>query len=311
MNAVANTFLLLAVVLQSAFGSSGMFGRLQTSLQAAVSPKLPDSKSVAYIPEKYQTEPVLKAASTAYTPSAVSAVVYDVTSGKVLVSKNASSELPMASLTKLMTVLTILQSHNNLDEVVTIPEELPVLGATDQKIGVVTGEEFYLRDMLKATLIYSANDVANSLAIWDSGSIEKFATKMNSQAETWGLSSSNFVNPSGLDVADHYSSAEDLLTLSTILLQSPLVRTMVNTERTSITSLTGKPYVLTTTNQSLNLPSVYGLKTGQTIGAGQCLILLGRNKAGHEIITIVLNSPNRFQESQNMVNYVFNNYIWK
>jgi D-alanyl-D-alanine carboxypeptidase len=309
MNIFTNLLMLIAL-------SVGLIGgnisdNIQSVLQSAFTYKLPKSNNVAFQPVNFQNQADKKPAAVDYTPNAKSVIIYDITSGQILVSKNADAKLPMASLTKLMTVLTILQDHQNLDELVTIPEGLPSLGAADQKINVSAGEQFVLRDLLKATLIYSANDVANSLAIWDSGSIDRFADKMNSQAKVWGLGDSHFVNPTGLDAINHYASSKDLLTLSSVIIQSPALRQIVNTEKATITSKDGKAYLLTTTNHDLSLPSVYGLKTGQTEAAGQCLILLARNKDGHEIITIVLNSPDRFGESLNMVNYVFNNYIWK
>ena len=310
MNAISNSLLIIGILVQSAFGSTGVFGRISSAVTVATSVPVPKTTRATYIPVAYQTAPAPKTSPT-YGALASSALIYDVTTGQVLYEKNSSAKLPMASLTKLMAVLTIIQDHHNFNEVVTIPENLPVLGSADQKINIQPGEQFYLDDLLKATLIYSANDVANALAIWDAGSLEKFADKMNAQAQVWGLKESHFVNPTGLDTQNHYSSAHDLLSLSTILLQNPQLRTIVNTQKTSITTLGGKPYVLTTTNHDLSLPYVFGIKTGQTDAAGQCLILLGRNAADHEIITVVLNSPDRFIESKNMVNYAFNNYIWK
>jgi D-alanyl-D-alanine carboxypeptidase (penicillin-binding protein 5/6) len=311
MNLVANIFLLISVLLQASVGNSGLFAKIESALQAATATDLHKTMRVAYKPTTYQPQPIKIATASTYTPTANAALIYDVTSGQVLVSKNISNPVPMASLTKLMTVLTILQTHHNLDETITIPDNLPPLEAADQKINLLPGEQLSLRDMLKATLIYSANDAANSLAIWDAGSVDNFVDKMNTQAQVWGLHDSHFADPTGLDAEGHHSSARDLLTLSTTLIQSPKVREIVNTEKATITTATGKPYVLTTTNHDLVLPNVFGIKTGQTDNAGQCLILLARNKAGHEIITIVLNSPDRFLESQDMVNYAFNNYIWK
>lgn len=311
MNIVGSSILFVSLMLQTSLGSSGVFGKLENSLRVATQRKLPKTTRVAFENAPYQSLASKKPTASVYKVAANEALIYDVSSGQLLVEKNSTASVAMASLTKLMTTLVILQNHTNLDEIVTIPKDLPELGPADQKIGILPGEKFYLKDLLKATLIYSANDAANSLAIWDSGSVDKFADKMNSQANVWALNDSNFVNPTGLDAKNHLSSAQDLLVLSSILVQSPKVSEIVNTEKVTITSLAGKAYTLTTTNHDLPMPNVYGIKTGQTDNAGQCLILLGRNKEGHEIITVVLNSPDRFLESQNMVNYAFNNYIWK
>ncbi len=309
MNFITNSLLGLGLLIQSLVGTGGIGDKVANLLHSTQN--LPKIQKVVFSEAQVSSYPNKKPGVSAYVATAEAAAIYDISSGTMIYKKNSSAQLPMASLTKITTVLTILQNHQNLDEVVTIPENLPPLQSADQKIGLSAGEQFTLRDMLKATLIYSANDAANALAVWDAGSIENFAQKMNVQAETWGLQNSHYVNPTGLDAEDHYSSADDLVLLSTILLRSPKAREIVNTEKTTITSLDGKKYVLTTTNHDLSLPNVYGIKTGQTDLAGECLVLLGRNKSGHEIITVVLHSQNRFLESQNMVNYAFNSYIWQ
>ena len=270
---------------------------------------LPKQEKTIFTDTAFTTLPELKKDAPAYTSPAQAAIIYDVGSGTTLYSKNANQALPIASLTKLVTALVIMQNHSP-DEIVTSPQDLPPLGLADQKIGVVPGQDFKLSELMKALLIYSANDVANSLAIWDSGSIDKFSTKMNAEAQQWGMSKSNFVNPTGLDETNHNSSAQDLLIVSRVLLQNKPFAKIVNTSSATIYDEAGKPFVITTTNKDLSLSYVYGIKTGLTDLAGECLILLAQ-KSGHEIITVVLNSPNRFQDSKNMVNYTFDNYIWK
>ena len=270
---------------------------------------LPKQEKTIFTDTAFTSLPELKKDAPAYTSPAQAAIIYDVGSGTTLYAKNANQALPIASLTKLMTALVIMQNHSP-DEIVTIPQDLPPLGLADQKIGVVPGQKFKLSELMKALLIYSANDVANSLAIWDSGSIDKFSTKMNAEAQQWGMSKSNFVNPTGLDETNHTSSAQDLLIVSRVLLQNKPFAKIVNTSSATIYDEAGKPFVITTTNKDLSLSYVYGIKTGLTDLAGECLILLAQ-KSGHEIITVVLNSPNRFQDSKNMVNYTFDNYIWK
>ena len=280
-----------------------------TNQKIASIKSLPKQEKTIFTDTAFTTLPELKKDAPAYTSPAQAAIIYDVGSGTTLYAKNANQALPIASLTKLMTALVIMQNHSP-DEIVTIPQDLPPLGPADQKIGVVPGQEFKLSELMKALLIYSANDVANSLAIWDSGSIDKFSTKMNAEAQQWGMSKSNFVNPTGLDETNHNSSAQDLLIVSRVLLQNKPFAKIVNTSSATIYDEAGKPFVITTTNKDLSLSYVYGIKTGLTDLAGECLILLAQ-KSGHEIITVVLNSPNRFQDSKNMVNYTFDNYIWK
>jgi len=258
---------------------------------------------------EYKVAPELKNGASNYDAQAKSAIIFDVGSAKILYQKNSQQAVPMASLTKLMTALVIMQNHSP-DETVIVPDNLPPLSSDDQKLNISPGEKFKLSELMQALLIYSANDVANALAIWDSGSINNFTGKMNSYTNQWGLEESKFTNPSGLDETGHVSSASDLLKLSTILLHNQRFRKTINTSATTIYNLANKPYRITTTNQDLTLPYVYGIKTGFTTNAGQSLILLAQQN-GHEIITVILDSPDRFAESKNMVEYTFNNYIWK
>jgi D-alanyl-D-alanine carboxypeptidase len=163
---------------------------------------------------------------------------------------------------------------------------------------------------MEALLIYSANDVANALAVWDSGSQESFVLKMNQKAKQWGLEDTYFNNPSGLDTPGQKSSAQDLLTLTRILEHNKNFQKITATRTGTISNLAGKPYALTTTNKLLGTNGVIGVKTGFTLEAGQCLITLSE-RGGHRIITVVLNSPDRFQESKNMIDWAFNNHIWQ
>lgn len=258
--------------------------------------------SVAYTPQ-----PTPKANYKKFSPQASSAVVFDSTSSTYILNKNGDQKLPIASITKLMTALVIMDSHKP-NEVVTI-KNLPALEAEDQKLGLVEGEEVTLGELLKATLIYSANDAANALAIYDSGSIEKFAEKMNEKAKQWELNNSNFIEPSGLK-SGNISSAEDLVRLGSILSVNETFRNITSTVNAKITNQQGKVYNITTTNKILGTGGVVGMKTGFTLDAGQCLITaVERN--GRRIITVVLNSPDRFQESKNMIEWAFNNHIWQ
>jgi|GEM_PF-712347 len=300
-------FSLILSIFQLSIGSNSL---LSTTNQKIASIKnLPKIEKTIYTATEYVASAELKSGASSFVSPAQAALIYDLGSGQTLYAKSENQILPIASLTKLMTAMVIIQNHNP-DELVTIPENLPPLRAADQKIGVVPGQKFKLSELIKALLIYSANDVANSLAIWDSGTIDKFAEKMNTEAEQWGMTKSNFLNPTGLDQDAHGSSAKDLLTISKVLLQNKPFAKIVNTSSDTIYSEEGKPFVIKTTNKDLSLSYVYGIKTGLTDLAGECLILLAQ-QSGHEIITVVLNSPNRFQDSKNMVNYTFDNYIWK
>lgn len=266
------------------------------------------TKAVPFSALSYSTSPTKKTSAKPLNIGASSAIVYDVSSAQRLYEKQPDNKRAIASISKLMTALVIMDGHSP-DEVVTVGD-IPALGLADQKIGIAKGEKLKLIDLTKALLIHSANDAANALAIYDSGSIESFADKMNAKAKEWGLDSSTFVNPSGLDESHQLSSASNVLILATILNQNRIFSEIVKTPSTKITNQEGKAYTLTTTNKILGQGGVVGIKTGYTLDAGQCLVTLSERQ-GNKIITVALDSPDRFLESKNMIDWAFNNYIWQ
>jgi D-alanyl-D-alanine carboxypeptidase len=257
---------------------------------------------------KFSPYPQQKIANANFDFKAKSGIAYDINSGVVLAKKDETKRLPMASITKIFTALVILKNHQ-LDEVVTIPEGIK-LSADDQKLGVTPGQKFKLDQVLKALLIYSANDVAQALAIWDSGSIEKFTDKMNHYAKQMKMENTHFVSPDGTDDSEQYSSSADILKASLILLNNKQLSSIVDTSRSSISSTSGKVYNLTNTNKLLSYSYIHGIKTGFTADAGQSLVTYA-NKNDHSIITVVLNSPDRFKESLDLINYVEQSYQWQ
>ncbi len=236
------------------------------------------------------------------------AMLYDNQSGTVLYAKNADAELPIASITKVMTALVILQNHG-LDETVTIPQLAPQTNGS-QAMGIVAGEQFKLSEALIGMLTYSANDMAQALAIWDSGSEQKFVAKMNDQARFWNLNHTRYVDATGLASQGGHSSARDLTTLATIVLHSNFFRQATSQPRYSVATLSGKRYYVTTTNKLLGTAGVVGTKTGYTLEAGECLLSLTQRQ-GHEIIGVILGSSDRFGQTKALLNASYSNYTWK
>lgn len=266
-----------------------------------------ENNKIPFVKQPYSAQPTPKSNYKKFNPSAAASVIYDTGSGTNLLEKDISTPRPIASLAKLMTALVIMESHKP-NEVVTVGK-LPALGPEDQKLGLVEGEEITVGELLKAILIYSANDAANALAIYDSGSVEDFSKKMNDKAKLWGMTNSNFDEPSGLS-SKNTSTPKDLIKLASVLSTNQTFKEITSTANSKIYNQDGKAYTLTTTNKILGSGGVVGMKTGYTLDAGQCLITaVERN--GRRIITVVLNSPDRFQESKNMIEYSFNNYIWQ
>ncbi|GDX63134.1 hypothetical protein LBMAG34_6680 [Candidatus Saccharibacteria bacterium] len=266
-----------------------------------------ENNKIPFVKQPYSTQPTPKSNNKKFNPLASASVIYDTGSGTNLLEKDISTPRPIASLAKLMTALVIMESHKP-NEVVTVGK-LPALGPEDQKLGLVEGEEITVGELLKAILIYSANDAANALAIYDSGSVEDFSKKMNDKAKLWGMTNSNFDEPSGLS-SKNTSTPKDLIKLASVLSTNQTFKEITSTANSKIFNQDGKAYTLTTTNKILGSGGVVGMKTGYTLDAGQCLITaVERN--GRRIITVVLNSPDRFQESKNMIEWAFNNHIWQ
>lgn len=296
MNILASVGLVFTLLFVNTFGAKN-----------SLKPTQPQSSSEKTKLVAYHPTPIASTGRV-FDAQASSAMVYDASSGSVIYEKSADTKRPIASINKLMTALVIMESHKP-NEVVTV-KDLPELGPYDQKIGIKNGEEFELSELLKATLIHSANDAANALAIYDSGSIEAFVIKMNQKGKAWGLNNSKYSNANGLEGGDDYSSARDVATLGSLLIQNKYFTDIVKTKGMSINNLEGKEYLLTSTNKILGQGGVIGMKTGYTLKAGQCLVTLAE-RAGNKIITVVLDSPDRFQESKSMIDWAFNNYIWQ
>ena len=240
---------------------------------------------------------------------AKSALLIDLNTGIVLFEKNSDKRLAMASLTKIMTAVVILESHK-LNEVVTV-KDAHRNDDVGVRIWLYNGEKITIENLLIGLLVPSGGDAALALAEYHSGSVEEFAKEMNKKAKELGLKNTQFKNPIGLDEDGHYSSAKDLATLTKYALKFKTFRSIINIQHANIKSTNGKiDHDFHNTNYLLNgYLDIRGVKTGTTDEAGESLINLGRNN-GNEVLTILLNSPNRFQESKVMIDWAFSNYRW-
>lgn len=240
---------------------------------------------------------------------AKAALIMDYDTGLVLYDKSMHEEMPMASLTKIMTAILILEDHD-LSDVVTVESDFAELEGV--RIWLRQGERVTVHDLLKALLIRSAGDAATALAEHHSGTVEDFVSAMNERAKKLNLIHTQFANPIGLDEEGHYSSAYDLAILSKYALHFPTFRAIVRLDEASISSVDDKfHHYFESTNDLLNsYLDILGVKTGTTEGAGQSLINLARNDRGHEVIAVLLNSPARFQENKSMIDWAFRSYEW-
>ncbi len=257
--------------------------------------------------------PVKKNSAIQPEIEAKSAIAMDLDSGVILYEKNIREQLPMASLTKIMTAILILESHD-LSEVVTIEENYGNL--KEDEVGVRIWlrqyEKITVENLLISLLVRSAGDSALALATYHSGSVEAFIDEMNAKAKILNLKDTHFLNPIGLDADGHYSSAYDLSILTKYALRKQTFRNIVKIKKATVKSTNGKiAHEFNSTNYLLNsYLDIQGVKTGTTDEAGESLINLARNNYGYEIITVLLNSPDRFQENKSMIDWVFRSYQW-
>lgn len=227
------------------------------------------------------------AAASAAPPSidARAWLVQNAATGEVLLAHNARARVPIASITKLMTVLVTLE-HARLKDVVTVSPGTSRVG--ESTINLRPGERVPVRDLIEAALIQSANDAAFALAEHVGGTVPRFVTMMNAKAAELGLAETRFLNPSGLDVPGHVSSARDVTKLARLAMRTKAIREIVG-RRTEVAA--GR--TLYTWNDLLGrFPGLFGVKTGHTAAAGWSQVAAARGR-GVTIYATILGSPTR------------------
>lgn len=235
--------------------------------------------------------------------NAVSAIVMDAKSGRILFEKNAYSRRAMASTTKIMTALVAIE-NGDLEELVTVSRRAAGIGGST--INLKTGQTMKLKDMLYGLMLNSGNDAAIAIAEHIGGTVENFLEMMNKKAWQIGARNTNFKTPHGLDVDGHFSTAYDLAQITRYALNNPVFSKIVATKTAVIPNRS-----LYNTNEMLGAyPGADGVKTGYTGKAGRCLVTSAvRN--GWRIISVVLNCGSRYhraQSSKAILDYAFNNY---
>jgi len=224
--------------------------------------------------------------------------VVDYSSGVALFAKNQDVKLPPASLTKLMTALLTIERAKPSD-IVTVGNE--VLGLEGTQVRLAPGDRISVESLVYGLLLESGNDAANVLAVYISGSTDKFAQIMNERARSLGMINTNFINPHGLPAVNHQSTARDLGILARAAVQNNFIKSVVGTTKKEITwerKNGGRVQLqLENTNKLLSVyPGVNGMKTGTSIEAGQCLITYAQWEVG-KVIIVLLNSANRYQDT--------------
>ena len=238
------------------------------------------------------------------------AVVYDRSSGKVLWGKDENQKVPMASTTKIMTAIVMMENIgiDRLNEEVTVSKEAAT--TIGSRLGLGTGDKITYNDLLYGLMLCSGNDAAVQIAISTAGSVSQFADLMNQKAESLGLTSTHFVTPHGLDRDAHYTTALELAKITDYALKNPKIAQVVSTREYTVT-INGNKKIISNTNELLGyLSGVNGVKTGYTSKAGRCLVT-STSRDGFDIITVVLGADTRkirTQDSIKLIEYTYKNY---
>ena len=236
--------------------------------------------------------------------SAQAACVLELNTNTVLYSKLAHKKLPMASTTKVMTAILAIE-YGDLDTVITTADE--AYGVEGSSIYLRLNEKMSLRDLIYGLMLRSGNDAAVAIAVHISGSVDEFAKLMNEKAQSLGAVNTHFVTPNGLPAAGHYTTAYDLALICSYAMKNATFREIVGTRYHNAT--TGDvARTMMNKNKLLNdYEGALGIKTGYTKEAGKCLTFSAK-RDGMTVVGVVLNCPNMFEDSMNLMNYCFENY---
>lgn len=247
------------------------------------------------------------------TLSCPSALLMEASTGRVIFEKNADERRPVASVTKVMTILLTLeaidQGQLTLDTMVTVSPAAASMGGSQALLDA--GSRYSVRQLLSSMIIASANDSAVALAEAISGAQEAFVAKMNTRAEELGLADTHYVNCTGLPAQGHYTTARDVATLSRQLDLHPLYYEFSTVWMQDLVHPGGRITGLTNTNRLVRFyPGCDGYKTGSTNEARYCISATAK-KDGMRLIAVVLGAQagqTRFDEARAMLEYGFANY---
>ena len=246
-------------------------------------------------------------------PNAKSAILIEASTGKVLYEKNIDEKYAPASMTKMMSLLLIMENIDNrnlkMDEVIKVSKNASSMGGS--QIFLQENEEMTVEDLLKGITIGSANDATVALAERIGGTESAFVELMNKKAKELGLKNTNFKNPTGLDEANHYSSSRDMSIIARELVKHSKILEFSSIYETYLRTDTDNKFWLVNTNKLVRFyPGVDGLKTGYTEEAGYCLTAT-INKDNMRLIAVVMGEPTssiRNSEVSALLDYGYNLY---
>lgn len=248
-----------------------------------------------------QPKPISVSATGAYS-SAKAMCTIDINSGRILYTKNADAQIPMASTTKIVTAITTIELAQEqgicLDEKIVINDK--AIGIEGTSIYLQKGEQLSIRELLYGLMLRSGNDASMALALAVCKTNEEFCAKMQEVSQRVGAINSNYKNPHGLDEEGHYTTAYDLALITAYAMKNPVFAEIVKTKEIRID---GKEYprILQNKNRLLRqLDGCVGVKTGFTKKAGRCFVG-ARDYNGMTVVCVVLNCGPMFEESADIM----------
>lgn len=252
-------------------------------------------------------KPKVTALAESINSSAKAVCVMEASTTRKLYQKNDTQKLPMASTTKIITALTVLNNCQDLDKEFFVDDR--AVGIPGTSIYLKHGETMTVRELLFGMMLPSGNDAATALALHVSKDIASFCDLMQKTAEECGAYNSSFDNPHGLDSPSHYTTAYDLALITAKALENDFFKEIVTTKSTRIRGATQGTYrYLKNKNKLLNtLDGCIGVKTGYTGDAGRCLVS-ACEKDGFRTVCVVLNCGPMFEESSQFLSNVYNEY---
>lgn len=251
------------------------------------------------------TSTTLTAAAPDITAPAATLTTVD---GRELWSRNGNARRPMASITKIMTALVVLERARSLDATARVTATETAVG--ESSANIAPGDVLTLGTLLKALLIKSANEAATTLAQAVGGTVPKFVALMNAKAAQLGLKNTKFQNPHGLDGPAHYSSARDLATLAAYAMRDPRFRAIVSQRSVRLTGKAGARTETSTDALLGTYPGAEGIKTGFTNGAGYSFVAAAKRN-GVELIAVILGTGTdkaRFTQAAKLLDWGFKHY---